>query len=119
MKLIKVPRNRFPTFSRSDPVDKRLKSIQNYINEFQYNFTGKLYTRPSKKGGLKHISALAKDIIAKSLPIQCIEATFLGVYLTNDMVDIERFPLFFKSGVNGHIYKHIVLGVKAGEMVYK
>ena len=33
----------------------------------------------------------------KGLPIQCVEAVFLGVYLTSTFKEVERIPVSFKS----------------------
>ncbi len=36
-----------------------------------------------------NVMTSAKEIITKALPIQCIEAVFLGVYLTRDMREVR------------------------------
>ena len=45
----------------------------------------------------------------EALPIQCLEAVFLGCYLTAGMKEVQRIPVSFKSEVDGHIFRHIVL----------
>ena len=45
------------------------------------------------------------------MPIQCVEATFIGSFLTLGLT-IDRFPLSFKSVSNGVVYRHMVLAIK-------
>jgi Vasohibin len=42
-----------------------------------------------------------------------MQATFLGAYLTCDLAEIERWPISFRSVLEGHEYRHIVLAVRA------
>lgn len=43
-----------------------------------------------------------------------ISLTSLDSYLTNNMPNVERFPLSFKSQFSGNHFYHIVLGVQSG-----
>ena len=49
-----------------------------------------------------------------ALPIQCVEAVFLAAFLTAGLEELDRYPISFKSVVDGHTYRHIVLAVKQG-----
>ena len=42
-------------------------------------------------------------MLREGLPIKCVEAVFLALYLTSEMEDIERIPVGFKSSLNGHV----------------
>ncbi|KAK7906662.1 hypothetical protein WMY93_015274 [Mugilogobius chulae] len=53
----------------------------------------------------------AREMIRESLPIKCLEAVILGVYLTNGLTSLERFPISFKTQFSGHCFHHVVLGV--------
>lgn len=53
----------------------------------------------------------AKEIITESLPIKCLEAVILGLYLTIPLETVERFPLSFHSHFLRRTYRHVVLGV--------
>lgn len=53
----------------------------------------------------------AKEMIAESLPIKCLEAVILSLYLTAPLTNIHRFTIGFKSNFNGLCYRHVVLGV--------
>ena len=44
----------------------------------------------------------AKDMIKEALPIKCLEALVLGVYLTNDIHGLVRFNISFKV-------KHLII----------
>ena len=52
------------------------------IEDFEYNYSGKPFLKLKKTGGADHIEFAAKNLIKMSLPIQCVEAVFLGIYLT-------------------------------------
>ncbi len=126
----------------------KLAVIQKFIESFEYNYAGVPFVTLRKDRGILSVMSSAKEIIAKALPIQCIEAVFLGVYLTRDMKEVwlarlvrgsvsfacahtavqnshapvhvcrlltaqlDRYPVSFKSNVNGHTYRHIVLVIK-------
>ncbi len=70
------------------------------------------YFELRKDRGLKRVMSTAKEIIQEALPIKCIEAVFLACYLTIDMKDVERVPVSFKSEVEGHVFRHIVLAIR-------
>jgi len=53
--------------------------------------------------------------MAESLPIKCLEAFFIAVYLTTGILGLERFNISFKTQFNSIIYRHTVLGVKYGQ----
>ncbi|XP_004779019.1 tubulinyl-Tyr carboxypeptidase 2 isoform X7 [Mustela putorius furo] len=53
----------------------------------------------------------AKEMTRESLPIKCLEAVILGIYLTNGQPSIERFPISFKTYFSGNYFHHVVLGI--------
>ncbi len=94
-------------------VPDMVKQVQRYIEAFQYNYTGKPFIRMNKSRGVSHIHNVSKQLIKESLPIQCVEAVFLGTTLTSGINDLTRVPLSFKSKfVKGTVHRHIVLAVK-------
>lgn len=56
-------------------------------------------------------SESAKGMIKESLPIKCLEAVILGIYLTNGVSGLERYPLSFRSVFGSNIHRHVVLVV--------
>lgn len=52
----------------------------------------------------------------ESLPIKCFEAFLIAIYLTTGILGLERFNISFKTRFNSIIYRHIVLGVKYGQL---
>ena len=59
------------------------RKIQSYITSFQYNHTGlPPFFALRRDRGMNHITAISREMIKEGLPIQCVEATFLGIYLT-------------------------------------
>lgn len=55
--------------------------------------------------------ASAKEIIRESLPIKCLEAVVVSLYLTSPLTPVQRFAVGFKSKFHGLYYRHVVLGV--------
>jgi hypothetical protein len=44
-----------------------------------------------------------RDVLRQGLPIKCIEAAFLGMYLTAGLTELSRFPVGFKSQAGGQV----------------
>ena len=61
------------------------------------------------------LADLAKRIIDDSLPIKCLEAVILSIYLTNEITNsvngMEKFTIGFKTSSKGNIHRHVVLGL--------
>lgn len=109
--LPKVPIPSVPTFPAATPIQERLEAIQRYIRELQYNHTGTQFFEIKKSRPLTGLMDLAKEMTKEALPIKCLEAVILGIYLTNSMAGLERFPISFKTHFSGNFFRHIVLGV--------
>lgn len=65
---------------------------------------------------------VSKKIIEDSLPIKCLEAVILSIYLINEITganpsnetmvnNVEKFTIGFKTSSKGNIHRHVVLGV--------
>ena len=91
-----------------------LTAIQSFISSFEYNYSGTSFVPLKKSRSLLYVYKIAQDIIRIGLPIQCVEATFLGCHLTAGMKDIDRVPLSFKSKCQGSIHRHMVLAIRYG-----
>ncbi|CAH8488468.1 unnamed protein product [Schistosoma rodhaini] len=46
-----------------------------------------------------------------SLPIKCLEATILAIFLTQGQEYLKRFTMSFVSEFNGNVFRHVVLGI--------
>jgi len=68
---------------------RKIHKIQQYINKFEYNYTGESYFSLRKDKGMKHLVYTAKCMMREPYPIQCVEAVFLGVHLTNSIKDVS------------------------------
>ncbi|TYZ59353.1 hypothetical protein PybrP1_008533 [[Pythium] brassicae (nom. inval.)] len=106
------PTIKLPLFSAKTPMKTRLAAIQHVISTLEYNYTGTLYFDVTKNRSFKSIVSTAKDILNEVLPIQCLEAVFLGAYLTASAPELERFPISFKTVAGGCVHRHIVLAVR-------
>ncbi|POM67812.1 Hypothetical protein PHPALM_16117 [Phytophthora palmivora] len=110
--LPEPPELKLPSFGPKVPMKTRLHAIQNLISSLEYNYTGTLYFDVNKNRSFKSIANTAKEIIKEGLPIQCLEAVFLGAYLTAGMSNLERFPISFKTTAGSSTHRHIVLGIR-------
>lgn len=102
----------YPSLQPNMSMKRKLGKIQKYINSLQYNHTGKHFFNTRRDGGMKHLIYTAKVIMREALPIQCVEALFLAVYLTDGIDELLRIPISFKSSVDGNEYSHMILAVK-------
>ncbi|CAG5928472.1 unnamed protein product [Menidia menidia] len=84
---------------------------KNYMKVLQYNHTGTQFFEIKKSRPLCGLMETAREMIRESLPIKCLEAVILGIYLTNGLTSLERFPISFKTQFSGHCFHHVVLGV--------
>ncbi|XP_007910324.1 tubulinyl-Tyr carboxypeptidase 1 isoform X2 [Callorhinchus milii] len=109
--LPKIPIPCVPSFQPSTSIVDRLEAIQRYTRELQYNHTGTQFYEIKKNRPLTGLMDLAREMIRESLPIKCLEAVILGIYLTNNMPGVERFPISFKTQFSGSYFRHIVLGI--------
>ena len=106
------PLPHLPDLSVSIPIQERIKRVQEFIEAFEYNYTGRPFVPMKKSRGMAHICSVSKQLMQVALPIQCVEAVFLGVYLTAGMEQLERVPLSFKTKfLGGTVHQHIVLAL--------
>lgn len=88
-----VPIPAVPVFSSQTPVLTCLKSVQSYINSLRYNHTGTQLYEIRKYRPLAGLMVKAKEMTKEALPIKCLEAVILALYLTNGFEGVDRFPL--------------------------
>lgn len=112
--LPKIPIPCVPTYQPTNSIPQRLEAIQRYIRDLQYNHTGTQFFEIKKSRPLTALMDIAKEMTREALPIKCLEAVILGIYLTNSMPTVERFPLSFKTQFSGSHFRHIVLGIHSG-----
>lgn len=74
---------------------KRYKPLSRYLI-IQTIFIDKLHFR---------LMDMAKDMIKESLPIKCLEAVILSLYLTSPLTSLQRFTIRFKSSHEGRCYR--------------
>ncbi|XP_005089651.1 tubulinyl-Tyr carboxypeptidase 1 [Aplysia californica] len=113
--LPQIPAPQAPlSFSPTLSIPERLKKIQDYMKELQYNHTGTQFFEIRKNRPVSGLMECAREMIREALPIKCLEAVILGIFLTNGMLGVERFALSFKTVFKGHIHRHVVLGISHG-----
>ena len=95
--------------------------VQLYMKSLHYNFTGLQFYDINKQRAIKSLLEIAKDMIKFSLPIKCLEAVILGIYLTNPCPNqLVRFTLSFKSRCEStkSSHYHVLLGVYLHKLGY-
>ncbi|XP_025103717.1 LOW QUALITY PROTEIN: vasohibin-2-like [Pomacea canaliculata] len=102
------------TFPSTVPIPERLQRIQKYMSGLEYNHTGTQFFEIRRIRPVAGLMECAKEMIREALPIKCLEAVILGIYLTNGMLGLERFPISFKTIFSGTAHHHVVLGVYYG-----
>ena len=94
-------------------VVENVKKVQAFIESFEYNYSGKPFIRMNKSKGALHVFNVSKQLIKEQLPIQCVEAIFIGTHLTAPITDMDRVPLSFKTKFfHGTVHRHIVLAIR-------
>lgn len=110
-------REDLPDPSRPDdkPIPRELSSLeqvphmQKQLDILSYNHLPHTIFNLEKHRSLHSILMTGKEALAEALPIRCLEATFVGMHLTQENRDLDRIPLSFRSTVGGNHYQHIVL----------
>lgn len=93
-------------------VAAKVAALQRIVCQLEYNFLPTVFHSLQKRRPLKMILSSAKEMLTESLPIRCLEACFLSVFLTQGLTDLERVPLSFDSvGAGGELFHHIVLAI--------
>ncbi|KAM7060745.1 tubulinyl-Tyr carboxypeptidase 2-like isoform 2-T3 [Acridotheres tristis] len=100
-----------PNYKLSMSIPEWLQAIQTYMKLLQYNHTGTQFFEIRKTRPLSGLMETAKEMTRESLPIKCLEAVILGIYLTNGQPSVERFPISFKTHFSGNYFHHVVLGI--------
>lgn len=111
-KLPDIPVSRAPlALSQNMAVADQMERIQKYMSDLQYNHTGTQFFEIRKDRPISGLMDAAKDMIKEALPIKCLEAVILGLYLTSGIQMLDRFMISFTTCFNGNTYRHVVLGV--------
>jgi hypothetical protein len=101
-----------PDLSKHAKLADKARAIQAFIERLQYNHTGVDYNDLRRDRPIARLLESARAIVARALPIKCVEAVFVSLLLTQGLSELERFPLSFRSKVNGQTAKHIVLALR-------
>lgn len=96
--LSKPPLQQSNSFKNSTDIINHVDSVQSYFKNLGYNHTGMQFFDIRKSRSVCRLVDVCKDMINFSLPIKCLEAVILGIYLTTPCPEsLVRFTLSFKS----------------------
>eukprot|EP00756_Hemistasia_phaeocysticola_P062065 Hpha_TRINITY_DN5492_c0_g1::TRINITY_DN5492_c0_g1_i1::g.192518::m.192518 len=106
-----VSGHRAPPSAGSAPAS--FQYVMGFLESFEYSMEGPSF--PNRKARpLSEILKVAAQVVAgrTRVSIQCIEAAFVGLYLTQGMPRVTRFGVSLESALpSGQRYFHQVLGV--------
>ncbi|CAH8443649.1 unnamed protein product [Schistosoma guineensis] len=88
-----------------------LSKVQNYLNSLEYNYTGMQFFQINRGASIVRLEEVVKMIMLASLPIKCLEATILAIFLTQGQEYLKRFTISFVSEFSGKVFRHVVLGI--------
>ncbi len=74
-----------------------LARVQQYLRRLSYNHTGTQFFETRPNSSILTLMETAKAMIREALPIKCMEAVVLCIYLTNGVPGLGRFTINFKS----------------------
>ncbi|VDP45109.1 unnamed protein product [Schistosoma margrebowiei] len=82
-----------------------------FVQKYRYNYTGMQFFQINRGASIVRLEEVVKMIMLASLPIKCLEATILAIFLTQGQEYLKRFTISFVSEFNGKIFRHVVLGI--------
>ena len=95
-------------------MSRRLCAIQRYISAFEYNYTGRTYVPLRRDKGMRHLVYSAKVLMRECLPIQCVEALFIGVQLTNGVEEVSLYwKILIQLKADANRFSFLVIYVQA------
>ncbi|XP_002165523.3 tubulinyl-Tyr carboxypeptidase 1 [Hydra vulgaris] len=100
-----------PLFVNGMVLEDKVKLVQNFLNRLQYNHLGVYFFDVKTKRPVYRLAELAKDIIRNPMPIKCLEAVIVSIFLTSSIESLLRFSIRFKSRFQNKVHRHIVLGL--------
>ena len=74
-----------------------ISRVQEYMGKLSYNHTGTQIFETRPNSSMLTLMETAKSMIREALPIKCMEAVVLSIYLTNGAPGLGRFTINFKS----------------------
>jgi len=100
-----------PVLTKEMLVPEKIILVQKFLNQLQYNHTGTQFFVVKMNRSISHLYEIAKNIIINPLPVKCLEAVAVALYLTASIQNLDRFTIRFKSQFGDVVHRHIVLGL--------
>ena len=96
------------------PLAARVALVQRFIEGFVYNRSATRHFDTSMDRPLAAILETARYILHGMYHIRCVEAVYAGIALTQNLREVERFPLRFKTHIpsQDQVCRHLVLAVR-------
>ena len=106
-----LPRPPYPTLPNMNapaPMSAKLAAVQAYIEKLADNCTGVDYFDVRKHRPMSRILETGREVTRQALPIKCVEAVFVGAYLTparsrRAAATASQLPALLTLGVHRNI----------------
>eukprot|EP00756_Hemistasia_phaeocysticola_P007294 Hpha_TRINITY_DN14196_c0_g2::TRINITY_DN14196_c0_g2_i1::g.10656::m.10656 len=112
------PQDREPKDESPDPrAVEVFKSAYKELGMFTYNRDGFVYSIDKRRSVSELIQQGAAIIRNREVfgRIQCVEAAFAGILLTQECFNLTRFGISFETSAGEKNHRHLVLGVLCGD----
>ncbi len=77
--------------------EQYLSRVQEYLCRLTYNHTGTQFFETRPGSSLLTLMETARAMVREALPVKCMEAVVLAIFLTNGVPGLGRFTINFKS----------------------
>ncbi|CAH8831996.1 unnamed protein product [Trichobilharzia szidati] len=104
--------------NKTETPEDYMEKVQCYLNKLGYNYTGMQFFPINRNAPIERLREVVKVMIKAALPIKCLEATILSIFLTQGQEYFKRFTISFVSEFNGNIFRHVVLGICSVNSVF-
>eukprot|EP01064_Diplonema_japonicum_P032780 TRINITY_DN6257_c0_g1_i1.p1 TRINITY_DN6257_c0_g1~~TRINITY_DN6257_c0_g1_i1.p1 ORF type:complete len:784 (+),score=171.63 TRINITY_DN6257_c0_g1_i1:128-2479(+) len=95
-----------------EDVERAVETAGEILAKFEYHIHGSTFN-VDKKRTLQKLIQTADSILKEGVKIQCVEACFVALLLTQKVTALTRFSMSFESKTpQAKTYRHLVLGIK-------
>ena len=110
-----LPTELNPSDYTSEKINLAINTCSNTLSKYDYHMYGATFN-VDKKRPIQKLFSTADQILKEGIRIQCVEACFVALLLTDKLLPVIRFAISFESKNEEKTYRHLVLGLKYGDM---
>ncbi|KAJ9472893.1 hypothetical protein DIPPA_21567 [Diplonema papillatum] len=107
-----LPKDLTPVHLNRKTVSRGLTKAGDVLAKFEYHMYGSTFNA-DKKRPLAKLLHTGDQVLREGVKIQCVEACFVALLLTQGLSTVTRFALSFESrSSEGKTYRHLVLALR-------